>query len=121
MAVDAMSFVERDDCVLDFHINLAEPSCLEQLGFIILLQAKFGAERRDSGRFHGDDDIPFGIVELQFPSLKDFVDARSHCRNHLTDTGRLLASYRGALNAADPGGRQAKALLEELESQPFTN
>ena len=121
MAADAMSFVERDDYVLSFHINLAEPSCLEQLGFIILLEAKFDANRRDIGHFHGDEDIHFGSVELQFPSLKEFMDALSHCRNHLTGTGRVSKSYRGALDTADRGGRQAKALLAELETLPFSN
>jgi hypothetical protein len=108
MAVEAMSFVERDDYVLCFRINLAEPSRLEQLGFIILLEAKFDANRRDIGHFHCDEDIPFRMVEPEFRSLKEFIDARSHCRNHLTGTGRVSESYRGALDAADRGDGKRK-------------
>jgi hypothetical protein len=65
MTVDAMSFVERDDDVLSFHISLAEPSCLKQLGFIILLEANTARYFRRGDASHSLAAQPAQEIEIQ--------------------------------------------------------
>jgi len=118
MTIKAMDFVERDDRVIWFEVDLHEPSRLEQLGFLVMLEMKYSADRRFVGR---SQDMRQGIVELMFPSLDAFHDAKGDCRSKLSKDGRVSPGYRRALAFSDPKGKEARTLLTAIEAESVSN
>ncbi len=101
---------------LDFHIRLDGNEILEQVGFLVLIAAKFdGKVEAGQTKFEGGDGYLYGSAQVSFDNWKDWDAARAHCGNHLDREGCVHQNYVGALNRADPGGRMAKKLLGEIE------
>jgi hypothetical protein len=101
---------------IDFSLEGGALDILDQVAFIVLVSLKF------SGDVSGIDTFTSGVgtrmwaVTLQFENYDSWDSARAHCYGHLDAQGRVNASYRGALPRADPGLRQAEALLLRLRA-----
>jgi len=109
-----LSFADRARRI-DFDVRLSGDAIIDQLGFIYLVSAKFdGKIEADGTSFFSGDKKRFGAVKVKFEKYEDWDAARAHCSGHLDTDGCVLVSYQGALQRADPGRRQAKALHQAV-------
>ena len=100
---------------IDFAVRLSGDDLDDQLAFIVLVTLRFGGEVADVGpRFTRGDGKRFGAISVRFPNYESWDGARAHCHSHLDENGVVNASYRGALDRADPGRGQSSDLKEKL-------
>jgi|ERR1700722_291959 hypothetical protein len=100
---------------IDFDVRLSGDDLDDQLAFIILVMLRFGGEITEVGpRFTRGDGRRFGAIRVHFPNYESWDGARAHCYSHLDENGVVNATYRGALDHADPGRGQAAELKERL-------
>ena len=116
MEVTPGSNPNRQSYWIDFDVKIDGDHILTQLGFVVLLSAKFdGAITTEGRRFQHGDGFWYGTVRLKFDSYEAREDAMAHCRGHLDPQGRVNKNYVGALDYADRGARLASSLLNRVK------
>ena len=100
-------FAERE---VVFTIAQDDRSLLEKLSFVHLVKMKFDADEKQVGWFKAKGNDPYVQVNLSFSDWSVLSNARSHCSQFLDSSGAVIATYRGALQRADPSSKMAKSL-----------
>ncbi|WP_079415660.1 hypothetical protein [Thiomonas intermedia] len=100
-----------------FETSASGDEQLDELAFIHLVQMKFVAKLVSSKK-EGKRTIE---VVLSFPDWSATDAAKSHCDRNLTyEGGKVVADYRGALDAADPGRRMAVRLRKLASGEKYS-
>lgn len=121
MHENALAYVVRQPRFISFAINFEDENYFNQLRFIVHLETKFRAEVVDLNRYHGETGDAMASVELEFPGLAEAHDARQMFADKTDACGRVKADFVGAFERSDPKAMSAKALLKEIEAEPFAN
>ncbi len=120
MHLEAMEVHERNEArVLAFLINMLAPSAHEQIKFVHLVEARFGAEQGDIGRVWRAPSKPFGSVDLRFPSEGAYTNAKRFCAEKLTASGMMIAGDRGALDKQENAAGKADLLFRRMQARPI--
>ena len=120
MHIEAMVVHERDEArVLAFHINMLAPSAHEQIKFVHLVEARFGAEQGEIGRVWRVPTKPFGSVDLRFTNEETYANAKRFCAEKLTASGMMVASDRGALDEQENAAGKADLLFRRMQARPI--
>jgi hypothetical protein len=116
MAVSIMTFIaELRRLDIDFEVRLKGDDLDDQLAFIVLVMSRFRGEITHVGpHFTRGDGKRFGAIRVHFPNFEFWDGAKAHCYAHLDENGVVNASYRGALDHADPKRRQSSELKRRL-------
>lgn len=109
---------------IQFQVRASVSDIIDRVSFIYLLEAKFNGEVISAHPFWNivkDKKRKFLHIELQFPNFDQFDGAKYHCQRNLTKGGKIVTRYRGALDAADPGRRQADRIIERALAEKSSN
>ena len=103
------NFAERK---LIFVVMQDDVDILEKLSFVHLIKMKFYGDEVQCASFQSKGNDPYIQIVLLFDDWSVTSNAKSHCDQHLDDSGSVVRSYKGALPHADRGQRMARDLQE---------
>ena len=102
---------------IDFILDLNASDVVDEVAFIVLVSRKFDGEISDISVLSEDgEEERRALVRLQLKNHESWDGVRGHCSGHLDKAGLVNASYRGALERADPGFGATKTLLSQLRA-----
>lgn len=107
-----------------FDIRETNDDVLNEIAFAYLVQSKFAGTIESVSRFWdvvGTHRKRFIRIDVTFPDLTQFADARGHCYRNLAGDGSIRYDYLGALDHADPHRKTAKKLFDDAKSKPVSN
>ena len=97
-----------------FEFNLSYNKVTDLIAFIKIIEVKFRGRIVNPHRFGEEPGKTFGAIQVSFPDDEALYGANNHCQMNLTNTGRVEASYVGALDQMDRGRFHSSTLLQTI-------
>lgn len=111
----------KRDHKIKFTLPKDDPEIDDKLSFVHLVEMKFNGDIDTCGWFHYEGNDPYIEIVLTFPDWSATDNALFHCNQYLDDFGSVIASYKGALEYADPRHVMAQKLkVKALNNRMYT-
>lgn len=111
---------KKIDHKIGFILQKDDPEIDDKLSFVHLVKMRFEGEVDICRWFHHESNDPYIEIVLAFPDWSATDDALSHCNQSLDRDGSVVASYKGALEYADPRHVMAHELKDKALNNRYT-